>query len=99
MLILFDFVNDLAKEMERKLSRSGEVNAARKQKLASSKKQQTLFECFHHLDVGDQATRASTSTELQDSDLNIVDNIQIHINFCILLILKYCNTMQPHFFV
>lgn len=56
-----NFVNSLAKQMESKLAKSREINAMRKEKLALSKNQRTLFQCYVNIYNNTEEVTASTS--------------------------------------
>ena len=69
-----NFVNSLAKQMESKLTKSREINVMRKEKLASSKNQRTLFQCCVNVYNNAEEITASTSqSETLDSDSNESD--------------------------
>ena len=61
-----NFVNSLAKQMESKLTKSKEINVMRKEKLASSKNQRTLFQCC--VNVYNKVTASTSQSETLHSD-------------------------------
>ena len=65
-----NFVNSLAKQMESKFAKSREINAMRKEKLALSKNQRTIFQCCVNIDNN---TEEVTSNDHACCELRLYD--------------------------
>ena len=66
-----NFVNGLAKQMESKLAKSREINIVRKEKLASSKNQRTLFQCCVNVYNSEDVTASTSNSKELDSDTEL----------------------------